>query len=92
MRNENLLILGYREKASQKKLVLLLSTKAKAKSIEKVKVRQTDEITKTKPEVINTYKMYMGGVDSSDQMLYCYLDERRTVKYWKKWCSIFFPE
>lgn len=84
MRNENLLILGYREKASQKKPVLLHSTKAKAKSIEKVKVRQAEEIKKTKPEVINTYNMYMGGVDSSDQMLYCYLDERRTVKYWKK--------
>lgn len=54
MRNNNLLTLGYREKASQKKLVLLLSTKAKAKSIEKVKVRQTEVIIKTKPEVINT--------------------------------------
>lgn len=46
MRNENLLILGYREKASQKKFVLLLSTKAKAKSIEKVKVRRIEEIIK----------------------------------------------
>ena len=26
----------------------------------------------------------MGGVDASDAMLYSYLDERRTVKYWKK--------
>lgn len=26
----------------------------------------------------------MGGVDTSDQMLYCYLDERRSLKYWKK--------
>ncbi|KZC13196.1 hypothetical protein WN55_05529 [Dufourea novaeangliae] len=26
----------------------------------------------------------MGGVDESDKMLYTYLDERRTVKYWKK--------
>ncbi|GFR58536.1 PiggyBac transposable element-derived protein 4 [Elysia marginata] len=26
----------------------------------------------------------MGGVDQSDMMLYAYLNERRTVKYWKK--------
>lgn len=26
----------------------------------------------------------MGGVDESDKMLYTYLDERRTIKYWKK--------
>lgn len=26
----------------------------------------------------------MGGIDSSDMMLYFYLDERKTVKYWKK--------
>lgn len=26
----------------------------------------------------------MGGIDSTDQMLYSYLDERRTLKYWRK--------
>ena len=26
----------------------------------------------------------MGGVDTSDMMLYSYLDERRAIKYWKK--------
>ena len=26
----------------------------------------------------------MGGVDEPDKMLYAYLDERRTLKYWKK--------
>lgn len=26
----------------------------------------------------------MGGIDTSDQMLYCYLAERRTLKYWRK--------
>ena len=28
----------------------------------------------------------MGGVDQSDMMLYAYLDERRTLRYWKKVC------
>jgi hypothetical protein len=26
----------------------------------------------------------MGGIDTSDIMLYCYLGERKTVKHWKK--------
>ena len=26
----------------------------------------------------------MGGFDCNDMMTYFYLDERRTVKYWKK--------
>jgi hypothetical protein len=26
----------------------------------------------------------MGDIESSDMMLYIYLDERRTVRYWKK--------
>jgi len=37
-----------------------------------------------KPSVIDDYNKYMGGVDESDKMLYVYLDERRTLKYWKK--------
>lgn len=84
VRNGPNLFLSYREKKSQKKPVILLSTKGTAKSVEKVKRRGNENVIKTKPELINTYNMYMGGVDSSDQMLYCYLDERRTVKYWKK--------
>lgn len=34
--------------------------------------------------MITKYNMYVGGIYTSDQMLYCYLDERRTLKYWKK--------
>lgn len=26
----------------------------------------------------------MGGIDTSDMVVYSYLNERRTVKYWKK--------
>lgn len=86
LRDENMLLLGYREKKSQKNPVLLLSTKETATSVEtrKRKNRPSENSQKIKPKVINTYNMYMGGIDSCDQMLYCYLDERRTVKYWKK--------
>ena len=32
----------------------------------------------------------MGGIDTSDVMLYTYLDEKRTVKYWKRICFNIF--
>lgn len=34
--------------------------------------------------MIDTYNHFMGGVDGNEQMIYCYLDESRTLKYWKK--------
>ncbi|KAG8294857.1 hypothetical protein J6590_093475 [Homalodisca vitripennis] len=34
--------------------------------------------------MIDKYNMYTGGIDTSDQMLLCYLDERRTLKDWRK--------
>lgn len=37
-----------------------------------------------KPKTVLDYNKYMGGVDTNDMMLYCYLDEQRTVRYWKK--------
>ncbi len=40
--------------------------------------------SETKPSIILDYNKYMGGIDTFDMMLYSYLDEHRTVKYWKK--------
>ncbi|CAD1480998.1 unnamed protein product, partial [Heterotrigona itama] len=37
-----------------------------------------------KPCIVNFYNYFTGGIDESDKMLYIYLDEQRTVKYWKK--------
>lgn len=34
--------------------------------------------------MIDSYNKFMGGVDGSNKMLYTYLDERRTLKFWKK--------
>ena len=48
------------------------------------KNRHGREIRSTKPAIIQSYNAFMGGVDESDKMLYTYLDERRSVKYWKK--------
>lgn len=48
------------------------------------KKRNGNKRGRVKPCIVNCYNRYMGGVDESDKMLYVYLDERRTVKYWKK--------
>jgi hypothetical protein len=37
-----------------------------------------------KPGVIRSYNKFIGGIDSSDMLLYTYLHERWTVHYWKK--------
>lgn len=50
-RKDYKLMLGYREKASKKNPVILLSTKVVAKSIEKVKVKNNEQVVKKKPEV-----------------------------------------
>ncbi|XP_076637467.1 piggyBac transposable element-derived protein 4 isoform X1 [Colletes latitarsis] len=78
-RNVEVLLCAHREKKSSKNPVLLISTEALAANVTLIQNRYGRERQKTKP-----YNNYMGGVDESDKMLYTYLDERRTVKYWKK--------
>ncbi|XP_049797585.1 piggyBac transposable element-derived protein 4-like [Schistocerca nitens] len=75
-----ILLCGFRQKKSQRNPVLLVSTSSSARSSETtIRNRQSAK----KPDVILEYNKYMGGIDSSDMMAYCYLDER-TVKMWKK--------
>lgn len=83
-RNNEILLLAYREKKSQKKNVLLLSTYEKAQN-KTTTIRKRNEQTQVeRPAIVSEYNKHMGGVDTSDMMLYSYLDERRTLKYWKK--------
>nr|XP_033183371.1 uncharacterized protein LOC117153431 isoform X6 [Bombus vancouverensis nearcticus] len=49
-----------------------------------IKKRNENERSGAKPYIGDSYDSYMRGVGKSDKMLYVYLDERRTVKYWKK--------
>lgn len=86
-KKNNILICRYRQKQSQKKPVLLLSTFAKPKSVSRLN-KKADEISK--PDIVEIYNKFLGGVDTSDQMQYTYLDERRTLKYWKKVVFHFF--
>ncbi|XP_023216812.1 piggyBac transposable element-derived protein 4-like [Centruroides sculpturatus] len=79
-RSGPVLAYGFRQKQSQKNPVFLLSSHAWARDVEVI----WNGEAKLKPEIIQNYNEFIGGVDTSDVMLYAYLDERRTVKYWKK--------
>ncbi|XP_067134165.1 piggyBac transposable element-derived protein 4-like [Centruroides vittatus] len=79
-RSGPILACGFREKTSEKKPVLLLSSHAGARDDQIVK----RGVAISKPQVVLSYNKFMGGVDVSDQMLYAYLDKRRNIKYWKK--------
>lgn len=50
----------------------------------KVSIRGGRVVIKTKPRISHQYIMGMGGIDSTDQMLYVYLYERPTMKHAKK--------
>ncbi|CAK9832764.1 PiggyBac transposable element-derived protein 4 [Anthophora retusa] len=83
-RNNETLLLAYRGKKSQKKNVLLLSTYEKAQNKTTIIRKRNAQIEVEKPAIVAEYNKHMGGVDTSNMMLYSYLDERRAIKYWKK--------
>ena len=76
----DMLALSFREKKSQNKPVLLISTNHDATLEEKI-IRGK---TKTKPSAIFDYNKFMGGVDISDKQICHYSSERSTRRYWKK--------
>jgi hypothetical protein len=77
-----ILAAAFREKKSSS--LLLLSTHSKAEDTQSVRIRHGKQKHVIKPSIVQSYNDFMGGVDTSDAMLYSYLDKRRTVKYWKK--------
>lgn len=79
-RKGEMLCLSFREKKSQTKPVLLLTTAHNAVVQENV-IRGRE---KKKPEAIFDYNAFMGGVDISDKQLYHYASDRSTRRYWKK--------
>ena len=83
-RKNQILFCAFREKKSQRKPVLLLSTSEAAGMTE---VRTGAGIIKRKPRCIAAYNRYMGGVDISDRKIYHVSAERPSKRYWKK---IFF--
>uniref|UniRef100_A0A1B0BN12 PiggyBac transposable element-derived protein domain-containing protein n=1 Tax=Glossina palpalis gambiensis TaxID=67801 RepID=A0A1B0BN12_9MUSC len=77
-RNNEVLFCAFREKRLP---VLLISTKAEDEDVTITKNRHGREISSKKPAIVQSYNVFMDGVDESDKMLYTYLDERRSVKY-----------
>lgn len=82
--HENVLMCSFRDKKSKPNPVILISSNADTNSVTIKKKKGNFEYEKVKPSMIDDYNKYMGGVDESDKMLYVYLDERRTLEYWKK--------
>lgn len=76
-----LLVLTWKEKKSQKKPCLMLSTGVSAEMVDH---RRASGEVKQLPKVISLYNHYMGGVDLLDQKVDQYAGERGFHKYWKK--------
>ena len=80
-RRQGILLVAFREKKSQRKPVLMLST---ATAAGMVQVRTGAGVLKQKPKCIAAYNKYMGGVDISDRKIYHVSAERPSKRYWKK--------
>ena len=83
-RSGDMLLVAWREKKSQKKPVLVLSTSEGAGMRE---VRTGAGRLKLKPKSVVAYNKYMGGVDLSDRKIYHVSAERPSKRFWEK---IFF--
>lgn len=82
--HKDILMCSFRDKKSKPNPVILISSNTDTDNVTIKKKKRNFEYEKVKPSMIDDYNKYMGGVDESDKMLYVYLDERRTLKYWKK--------
>ena len=71
-----MLAIAFREKQSQRRPVLMLSTAHKANTIRGKEL--------TKPSMVFDYNTYMGGIDLSDKTICHYAAECPTRRYWKK--------
>ncbi len=81
VRKDTVLVCAFREKKSQNKPVLLLSTTSVAKDVE---ITRDSGKKVTVPEIISHYVIGMRGADQADQMVYQYSDERRGYRWYRK--------
>ena len=68
---DNFLAMSYKQKKSQTKPVIMLSTFVGAYDVAHCK-----DYNKSVPAIVDTCNKHMGGIDKSYQILYAYLDER----------------
>ena len=77
---QGMLLVALREKHSQRKPVLMLSTGTAAGTTE---VHTGAGLDKQKPKCRAAYNKYMGGVDLSDRKIYHVSAERPSKRHWK---------
>ena len=80
LRSGMLLACAYKDKKSQKKPVMLLSTGCSATNYSFEKRGEA----KMKPSMVLEYNKGMGGVDMSDRKIYQIASERTTLRFWVK--------
>ena len=78
-RKERYLAMSYQQKQSQSKPVIMLSTFCGASDVPHRK-----KADKTIPAIADMYNQIMGGVDSSDQVMYSYTYDRKSKSWSKK--------
>ncbi len=77
--NKQFLAMAYKQKKTQSKHLIMLSTFWGASNVPHRKKQDA-----TNPKVVDNYNQNMGGVDSSDQVLYTYLLERKSRSWSRK--------
>ena len=78
-RKNNFLAMSYKQKKSQTKPVIMLSTFVGAYDVAHHK-----DVSKSVSAIADSSSKHMGGNDRSDQILYAYLDERKSLQWRKK--------
>ena len=78
-RKDNFLAMSYKQKKSQTKPVIMLSTFVGAYD-----VAHRKDVSKSVPATADSYNKHMGGIDKSDQILHAYLDERKPLQWTEK--------
>ena len=69
----------YKQKKSQTKPAIMLPT-----FVGTYDVAHCKDDSKSVPAIADSYNKHMGGIDKSDQILYAYLDERKSLQWTKK--------
>ena len=78
-RKDQFLTMSYKQKKSQTKPIVMLSTFCGA-----FDVPHRKKVDKTIPAIVDSYNQSMGGVDSSDQVMYSHVRSRESPNRGRK--------
>ena len=71
--------MSYKQQKSQMEPVIMLSAFLGAYDVVHCKVD-----SRSVPAIVDIYNKHMGGIDKSYQILYTYLDKRKSLQWTKK--------